>query len=102
MIVKVYQGQVNPDRLRQDLKSATDDPAERLRRALPFTGTLFQGTFQRNDFTYGVAFFQHGYLEQAEASFKQVITAKPGNPEAYYNLGLFTCAEMHSQTRADI
>ena len=43
--------------------------------------------FQRNDFTYGVAFFQHGYLEQAEASFKQVIATKPDDPEAYYNLG---------------
>jgi tetratricopeptide (TPR) repeat protein len=30
---------------------------------------------------YGVSFFQHGYLQQAEASFKQVIAAKPDNPE---------------------
>ena len=61
--------------------------ADRMRKALPFAGTLFQSTFQRNDFTYGVSFFQHGYLDQAEASFKQVIAAKPDNPEAYYNLG---------------
>ena len=87
MIVKVYQGPVNPERLLEDVKSAPSNPAERVRRALPFAGTLFQGAFQRNDFTYGVSFFQHGYLEQAEASFKQVIAAKPGNPEAYYNLG---------------
>jgi Flp pilus assembly protein TadD/peroxiredoxin len=87
MIVKVYQGPVTPERLGEDLKSATDHPADRVRRALPFSGTLFQGAFQRNDFTYGVAFFQHGYLEQAEASFKQVISAKPDNPEAHYNLG---------------
>jgi Flp pilus assembly protein TadD/peroxiredoxin len=87
MIVKVYQGPVTPERLVEDLKLATDNPADRVRRALPFSGTLFQGAFQRNDFTYGVAFFQHGYLEQAEASFKQVISAKPDNPEAHYNLG---------------
>ena len=87
MIVKVYQGPVNPERLVEDVKSAPSTPADRVRRALPFAGTLFQGTFQRNDFTYGVSFFQHGYLEQAEASFKQVIAAKPDNPEAYYNLG---------------
>ncbi|MGH9545112.1 MAG: tetratricopeptide repeat protein [Terriglobales bacterium] len=87
MIVKVYQGPVKPERLLEDVKSVPNNPADRVRRALPFAGTLFQGTFQRNDFTYGVSFFQHGYLEQAEASFKQVIAAKPDSPEAYYNLG---------------
>ena len=87
MIVKVYQGPVKPERLLEDVKSVPNTPADRVRRALPFAGTLFQGTFQRNDFTYGVSFFQHGYLEQAEASFKQVIAAKPDSPEACYNLG---------------
>ncbi len=82
---------MNPERLADDVArrpqvSATY-AADRIRKALPFAGTLYQGTFQRNDFTYGVAFFQHGYLEQAEASFKQVIAAKPDDPEAYYNLG---------------
>jgi Flp pilus assembly protein TadD/peroxiredoxin len=87
MIVKVYQGRVNPERLVEDLKSAPRTRVDRIRRALPLGGTLYLGAFQRNDFTYGVAFFQHGYLEQAEASFKQVIAAKPDDPEAYYNLG---------------
>jgi tetratricopeptide (TPR) repeat protein/peroxiredoxin len=87
LIVKVYQGPVTPERLVEDVKSIPGTPADRVARALPFSGTLFQGTFQRNDFTYGVSFFQHGYLEQAEASFKQVIAGKPDNPEAHYNLG---------------
>ena len=87
LIVKVYQGPVSPERLVEDVKSVPRTPADRLRRALPFPGTLFLSAFQRNDFTYGVSFFQHGYLEQAEASFKQVIAAKPDNPEAHYNLG---------------
>jgi Flp pilus assembly protein TadD/peroxiredoxin len=87
MIVKVYQGPVSPERLMEDVKSVPTTPADRVRMALPFAGTLYQGTFQRNDFTYGVSFFQHGYLEQAEASFKQVIAAQPDNPEAHYNLG---------------
>jgi Flp pilus assembly protein TadD/peroxiredoxin len=87
MIVKVYQGPVNPERLVEDVRSVPSIPADRVRMALPFAGTLYRGTFQRNEFTYGVSFFQHGYLDQAEASFKQVIAAKPDNPEAYYNLG---------------
>ena len=56
-------------------------------KALPFPGVLVQQTFQRNDFTYGVAMYQHGYLEQAAESFQQVIAAKPDNADAYYNLG---------------
>jgi Flp pilus assembly protein TadD/peroxiredoxin len=87
MIVKVYQGPVNPERLAEDLKSVPENAAARMQRALPFEGRLYVDEFQRNDFTYGVAMFQRGYLEQAAASFLLVITAKPQEPEAYYNLG---------------
>jgi Flp pilus assembly protein TadD/peroxiredoxin len=87
MIVKVYQGPVHSGRLVQDLRSVPGTQAEQIRRSLPLGGVLHQGAFQRNDFTYGVAMFQRGYLEQATASFKQVIAAKPQDPEAYYNLG---------------
>jgi Flp pilus assembly protein TadD/peroxiredoxin len=86
-IVKVYQGTFTAEELRQDLASAPHTPADRLRKALPFPGTLHQGEFQRNAFTYGVAFLQHGFLDPAEQSFKQVIATKPDDPEAYYNLG---------------
>src|SRR6266699_3070451 len=82
MIVKVYQGLVHPERLMEDLRSVHVTKADRSRKAIPFDGTLYQGVFQRNDFTYGVAMFQRGYLEQAAASFKQVIVAKPQDPEA--------------------
>ena len=87
LLVKVYQGLIHPDRLIDDVKSLPRTPQERIQRALPLGGTPHRDALQRNAFTYGVAFFQHGYLEQAEASFQQVIAAKPDNPEAYYNLG---------------
>ena len=87
MVIKIYQGALDPKRLLADIESVPQTPAERIRKALPFPGTLYRSEFKRNDFTYGVAFFQRGYLEQAEDSFKQVIAAKPNNPEAYYNLG---------------
>ena len=87
MIVKVYQGPVNKDELASDLQSIPNTPAERLAKALPVKGKLFQDEFRRNDFTYGVAMFQHGYLDQAAESFQQVIAEKPNYPEAYYNLG---------------
>jgi Flp pilus assembly protein TadD/peroxiredoxin len=87
MIVKVYQGLVPPESVSADLQSVPGTGTDRLHRALPFAGTLYEGDFKRNDFTYGVAFFQRGYLEQAAASFQNVIAAKPNDPEAYYNLG---------------
>jgi tetratricopeptide (TPR) repeat protein len=87
MIVKIYQGPLTPQQLLEDLKSMPVVETDRAQKALPFRGVLYQDTFQRNDFTYGVAFFQHGYLDAAAASFKQVIAEHPKNPEAYYNLG---------------
>jgi tetratricopeptide (TPR) repeat protein/peroxiredoxin len=87
MIVKVYQGPVGPEAILDDVRQERSNPDDRARRALPFGGKLYQSTFERNDFTYGVAFFQLGYLDQAAESFQQVIAAKPNEPEAYYNLG---------------
>jgi len=87
LIVKVYQGPVDPERVLEDVRAAPVTAAERIERALPFKGTLYQGSFQRNDFTYGVALFQHGYLDEAAESFQQVVVSKPDDPEAYYNLG---------------
>ncbi|HUY80934.1 MAG TPA: FG-GAP-like repeat-containing protein [Acidobacteriaceae bacterium] len=86
-IVKVYQGTASPRQLRQDVGSIPTTTAERMRKALPFRGQLVQDVFIRNDFTYGVAMFQHGYYDQAEESFRQVVAAKPDSAEGYYNLG---------------
>jgi Flp pilus assembly protein TadD/peroxiredoxin len=87
MIVKVYRGSIDPRRLIEDVKSIPTTPEDRMKKALPFSGQLYQGAFLRNDFTYGVALFQHGYLDQAAESFQQVIVTKPDDPEGYYNLG---------------
>ncbi len=88
MIVKVFQGPVDPDRLLDDILTMPETPAGFLEKSLPMKGKLYQrDLFQRNDVTYGVAMFQRGYIEEAAASFKLAITAKPDDPFAYYNLG---------------
>jgi tetratricopeptide (TPR) repeat protein len=87
MIVKLYQGEIDPQNVLEDVRSIPTTTSDRMKKALPWSGQLYQSTFMRNDFTYGVALFQHGYLDQAAESFQQVIAAKPGDPEAYYNLG---------------
>jgi tetratricopeptide (TPR) repeat protein len=86
-IVKLYQGLVETETILGDLAAIPITETQRVQRALPFPGTLYDGKFQRNDFTFGVALFQHGYLDQAAGAFKQVIAAKPTQADAYYNLG---------------
>lgn len=94
-IVKVYQGSLDPQQLLAEARSVPTTATARMQKALPFAGVLCQSSFQRNDFTYGVAMFQHGYLEQAAESFQQVIAAKPDDPEAYYNLGTLYLRKNH-------
>ena len=86
-IVKVYQGLLTAEQLDRDLSSMPRNAEERVRKALPFAGISPQSPFQRNQFTYGVAFFQHGFLDEAERSFQQVIMQNPEDADAHYNLG---------------
>jgi tetratricopeptide (TPR) repeat protein/peroxiredoxin len=87
MIVKLYQGFAEASRIVEDSRSIPADQRTRMRAALPFEGVLLQDAFERNDFSYGVALYQHGFLDQADESFRQVVAAKPENANAYYNLG---------------
>jgi Flp pilus assembly protein TadD/peroxiredoxin len=87
MIAKVYQGAVEVKQVLADAAAIPRSYEARVAKALPFPGQFYGGRFKRNDFTYGVALFQHGYLDPAAESFKQVIAAQPQNAEAYYNLG---------------
>jgi Flp pilus assembly protein TadD/peroxiredoxin len=86
-IVKVYQKQVEPERLLEDIRSIPTSADAFREKALPFQGQAFDEAFQRNDLSYGVALFQHGYWEQAAVEFETVIRAKPDEATAYYNLG---------------
>jgi tetratricopeptide (TPR) repeat protein/peroxiredoxin len=87
MIAKIYQGPFDSRSIADDASAFPADSQARMRLALPFAGQLVQDTFERNDFTYGVALYQHGFLDQADESFRQVVASKPDNANAYYNLG---------------
>ena len=86
-IVKVYQGPLNLDHVRTDLERLPKSAAERASLALPFPGVYFGEGYHRKNFTFGVAFFQHGYLDQAAAAFREAIRVNPAFADAYYNLG---------------
>ena len=87
LIVKVYQGPAAPERLLKDFESLPTTADERAKKALPFSGKFYGGEFHRNHFSYGVAFFQRGYLDPARVSFESAIRVNPGYAEAHYNLG---------------
>jgi Flp pilus assembly protein TadD/peroxiredoxin len=87
MIVKVYQGTAEASVVVADAAAIPRSYEACVAKGLPFSGQYYGGQFKRNDFTYGVALFQHGYLDPAADSFKHVIAAQPQNAEAYYNLG---------------
>lgn len=87
LIVRVYQGSVDALEILADAVAIPRSYEARVAKALPFPGQFYGGEFKRNEFTCGVALFQHGYLDQAAESFKQVIAAQSQNAEAYYNLG---------------
>jgi len=98
MIVKVYQGPIESDPPRP--QSLPGSGAERVSKALPFPGTYYGGEFHRNYFSYGVAFSQRGYFDQAAAFFQVVVRDYPYYADAHYNLGtLYLQKKMLTQAR---
>jgi tetratricopeptide (TPR) repeat protein len=86
-IVKVYQGPVDPDHVLHDSRSIPRNNAERLAKALPFSGITDATDYSRNYLSYGSVYFQRGYMEQAAASFRIALRDDPSSAEAAYGLG---------------
>jgi tetratricopeptide (TPR) repeat protein len=86
-IVKIYQGPVNQAQITQDIRQIPQTTGERLAKALPFRGNSATYEFGRNNLSLGSAFFQRGYFDQAQASFRQALRDDPSSAEAQYGLG---------------
>jgi tetratricopeptide (TPR) repeat protein len=86
-IVKVYQRPVDSEHIEQDFRHIPQTNAERLARGLPFPGVTDTIEFGRNYLSYGSVFFQRGYLDQAEASFRIALRDDPTSAEALYGIG---------------
>jgi Flp pilus assembly protein TadD/peroxiredoxin len=86
-IVKVYQGPIDSKHVEEDFKRIPQTAAERLGRALPFPGVTGTSEFRRDYLSYGSVFFQRGYFDQAEASFRLAFRNDSSSAEALYGLG---------------
>ena len=86
-IVKVYQGLISPGRIELDFLQVPSTPAERLSKALPFSGVTDKVEFTRNYLSLGSVFYLSGYMRPAEASFQQAFREDANSAEAAYGLG---------------
>jgi tetratricopeptide (TPR) repeat protein len=86
-IVKLYQGPVKPQQVEEDFRHIPQTADERLAKALPFPGVTSSLEFRRNYLNYGSVYFQHGYYDQSEASFRLALGDDPSSAEALYGLG---------------
>jgi tetratricopeptide (TPR) repeat protein len=86
-VVKAYQGAMRFDQVAQDSRQIPETTAERLAKALPFSGNAATFEFGRNHLSLGSVFFQRGYYEQAESAFQLAWQDDPSSAEALYGLG---------------
>ncbi|MGB8536244.1 MAG: FG-GAP-like repeat-containing protein [Acidobacteriaceae bacterium] len=87
VIVKVYQGPVDPQQVEKDFRAIPRNADERLKVGLPFPGVTDVNEFRRNYLTYGFVYFHRDYLVQAEEAFRLALRDDPQSAEAYYGLG---------------
>ncbi len=87
-VVRVYSGAVSATEIAADTAKIPKNAESRMRLALPFDGRYYREQLHHNYFTYGVAFLQYEYLDEALAAFKESTARDISNPAAYYNVGL--------------
>jgi len=86
-IVKVYQGPLDRAHVENDFRQIPQTAPERLMYALPFPGVADALEFGRNYLSWGSAYFQNGYMDQAAAWFHLALRDDPSSAEALYGIG---------------
>ena len=87
-VTRVYSGYIDPAQLLDDIRNLPTTPEERQRRGLPFPGRYFRGQLHHNYFTYGVAYLQYEFFDEALEAFEQSIRNGDSSGAVYYNVGL--------------
>lgn len=99
-IIRVYQGLVTPERVAEDVKSAPKNPQSRFEMALPFRGPYYGNPMTRDYFTYGVAFIEYNFIDEAQAAFQRAVDANPPYASAWFNLGtIYFNRKMYADAR---
>jgi tetratricopeptide (TPR) repeat protein len=99
-IVRVYQGAVNAADVLRDLKNVPATLAEQFERAVPFPGPYYGGEMKHNYLTFGIAFAEYGYQDEAQAAFQHAVDADPNLEFGWFNLGTTLLAKkMYPEAR---
>jgi tetratricopeptide (TPR) repeat protein/peroxiredoxin len=98
-IVKIYQGSVPIDHVKEDSKAIPQTDVQRLAKALPFPGLSESYDFWRNYLSLGFAFFERGYFDQAKVFYQQAFNNDPQSAEALYGLGS-ACLQLQEMKEA--
>ena len=85
-VVKVYRGSITASRILEDLPKIEASSAERLARAVPFTGAFYSAPGERSYFQYGLELSEQGFDAAALAAFERVAHQDP-SAITFYNLG---------------
>jgi tetratricopeptide (TPR) repeat protein len=87
LIVKIYQGRVEPNSVLEDARNIPKTDAARMETGLPFPGVASTTDFTRNYLSYGSIYFERGYLTEAEHFLQLALRDDPDNSEALYGIG---------------
>jgi tetratricopeptide (TPR) repeat protein len=86
-VVRIYQGLVRPEDVINDTISIQGNKQPSFARAVPFAGPYFGNVPDRDYFTYGIAFVEYGFVDEAQAAFEQATVNQPDYAAAWFNLG---------------
>ena len=87
LIVKIYQGPVEPSSVLEDAYNIPKTAEARMQKGLPFPGVASTTEFTRNYLSYGSIFFERGYMTEAEHFLQLALRDDPDNSEALYGIG---------------
>ncbi len=87
LIVKIYQGAVDPDAVLEDSRNIPTTVEARMEKGLPFPGVASTTDFTRNYLSYGSIFFERGYMTEADHFLQLALRDDPDNSEALYGIG---------------
>ena len=98
--IRVYSGVVDPRSVLDDLKAAPRSAEERFARALPFPGPYYGAPMTHDYLSFGIAFTEYGYVDEAQNAFQRAIDGNPGLQVAWFNLGtIYLNKKMYAEAR---
>ncbi|HEY0796077.1 MAG TPA: FG-GAP-like repeat-containing protein [Acidisarcina sp.] len=99
-VVRIYQGVVATQSVIHDWNMAPATPEERFARAMPFPGPYFGAPMKHDYLTYGIAFAEYEYIDEALGAFHRAIDANPAQVSAWFNLGtIYLSKKMYLEAR---